>query len=165
MCGQETCRAADRGGLACNSWTTIAVGALEFAPVEPPRIKPKGLDDYLEQLSRGVFQAGISWRFYNSPQFPIGNVLLAFRKIRFTSLWNNVVESDTFLNDIQDGRLAQVSWVNPPAPYNEHTMLPHRDQSVCAGENWSVAVMNALQESPYWGSTAVVMVWDDFGGF
>ncbi|TME95445.1 MAG: hypothetical protein E6I40_05285 [Chloroflexi bacterium] len=62
MCGQETCRAADRGGLACNSWTTIAVGALEFAPVEPPRIKPKGLDDYLEQLARGVFQAGISWR-------------------------------------------------------------------------------------------------------
>ena len=30
--------------------------------MEPPRIKPKGLDDYLEQLSRGVFQAGISWR-------------------------------------------------------------------------------------------------------
>jgi len=38
------------------------VWALEFAPVEPPRIKPKGLDDYLEQLARGVFQAGISWR-------------------------------------------------------------------------------------------------------
>jgi len=29
---------------------------------EPPRIKPKSLDDYLEQQSRGVFQAGISWR-------------------------------------------------------------------------------------------------------
>src|SRR5438309_6913946 len=28
----------------------------------PPQIKPKDLDDYLEQLSRGVFQAGISWR-------------------------------------------------------------------------------------------------------
>jgi 3-methyladenine DNA glycosylase Tag len=28
----------------------------------PPRIKPKGLDDYLEQLSKSVFQAGISWR-------------------------------------------------------------------------------------------------------
>src|SRR5256712_10072155 len=27
----------------------------------PPKIKPKTLDDYLEQLSRGVFQAGISW--------------------------------------------------------------------------------------------------------
>jgi 3-methyladenine DNA glycosylase Tag len=28
----------------------------------PPQITPKSLDDYLEQLSRGVFQAGISWR-------------------------------------------------------------------------------------------------------
>jgi 3-methyladenine DNA glycosylase Tag len=28
----------------------------------PPRIRPKGLDDYLEQLSKSVFQAGISWR-------------------------------------------------------------------------------------------------------
>jgi 3-methyladenine DNA glycosylase Tag len=28
----------------------------------PPRIKPKGLADYLDALSRPVFQAGISWR-------------------------------------------------------------------------------------------------------
>jgi len=28
----------------------------------PHRIKPKSLDDYLEQLSKSVFQAGISWR-------------------------------------------------------------------------------------------------------
>lgn len=28
----------------------------------PPRIRPKSLDDYLEQLSKSVFQAGISWR-------------------------------------------------------------------------------------------------------
>src|SRR5207245_5773202 len=28
----------------------------------PPQIKPKDLDDYLEQLSKGVVQAGISWR-------------------------------------------------------------------------------------------------------
>src|SRR5712691_443635 len=28
----------------------------------PPKIKPRSIDDYLEQLSKGVFQAGISWR-------------------------------------------------------------------------------------------------------
>jgi len=28
----------------------------------PKQITPKSLDDYLEQLSKGVFQAGISWR-------------------------------------------------------------------------------------------------------
>jgi 3-methyladenine DNA glycosylase Tag len=28
----------------------------------PPQITPKSLDDYLEQLSKSAFQAGISWR-------------------------------------------------------------------------------------------------------
>ena len=28
----------------------------------PPQITPKSVDDYLEQLSRPVFQAGMSWR-------------------------------------------------------------------------------------------------------
>jgi Methyladenine glycosylase len=28
----------------------------------PPRIRPKGLADYLEAMSRPVFQAGISWK-------------------------------------------------------------------------------------------------------
>ena len=28
----------------------------------PPKIKPRSIDDYLEQLSKGVFQAGMSWR-------------------------------------------------------------------------------------------------------
>ena len=28
----------------------------------PPQIRPKSIDDYLEQLSKSVFQAGISWR-------------------------------------------------------------------------------------------------------
>src|SRR5438132_5511142 len=30
--------------------------------MEPPRIKPKGLADYLDALSKPVFQAGISWK-------------------------------------------------------------------------------------------------------
>jgi DNA-3-methyladenine glycosylase I len=28
----------------------------------PPQIEPKSLDDYLEVMSKGIFQAGISWR-------------------------------------------------------------------------------------------------------
>jgi 3-methyladenine DNA glycosylase Tag len=32
----------------------------------PPRIRPKTIDDYLEQLSKSVFQAGISWRVVDS---------------------------------------------------------------------------------------------------
>ncbi len=28
----------------------------------PPQIKPESLDDYLEVMSKAVFQSGISWR-------------------------------------------------------------------------------------------------------
>jgi phospholipase C len=36
---------------------------------------------------------------------------------------------------------------------------------MCAGENWTVEMLNALMRSPEWRHTAVVVTWDDFGGF
>jgi phospholipase C len=36
---------------------------------------------------------------------------------------------------------------------------------VCAGENWTVQHVNAIMHSKYWPSTAIIVVWDDFGGF
>jgi len=50
--------------------------------------------------------------------------------------------------------------VSPPFPLSDHPPL-----SMCRGENWTVRLMNAIMESPYWKSTAVVLTWDDFGGF
>jgi phospholipase C len=36
---------------------------------------------------------------------------------------------------------------------------------MCVGENWTVEVLNAIMRSPEWKHTAVVITWDDFGGF
>ena len=36
---------------------------------------------------------------------------------------------------------------------------------MCEGENWTVQYLNAIQRSDAWPNTAVVIVWDDFGGF
>ncbi len=119
----------------------------------------------IKTLPEELQKAGIDWKFYSDPVFPIGDIMREIKKVRYGPMWKNVVPSVSFLNDIKSGHLAQVSWVNPPAPYNEHPELPRRVQSVCAGENWTVAVMNALQRSPDWKNTAVVIVWDDFGGF
>ncbi len=35
----------------------------------------------------------------------------------------------------------------------------------CAGENWTVQLVNAVMQGPYWNSSAVVFVWDDWGGW
>jgi phospholipase C len=118
----------------------------------------KTLPDLLEK-------AKISWKYYSTDVFPIGDVLRAIRHIRRGPMWNNVEESTDFLGDLAAGNLAQVTWLKPPAPYNEHPILPRREMSVCAGENWTVAVMNELQRSRFWPHTAVIVIWDDFGGF
>ena len=118
----------------------------------------KTMPDLLEQ-------AAISWRYYSTDVFPIGDVLRAIKHIRRGPMWRHVHRSADFLDDLANGELAQVTWLKPPAPYNEHPILPKRAMSVCAGENWTVAVMNALQQSRFWPHTAVVIVWDDFGGF
>jgi phospholipase C len=119
----------------------------------------------IEILPDLLEEAGISWRRYSDPVFPIGEIMKAIRHVRYGPMWANVVNSEDFLSDITNERLPAVSWVAPPAPYNEHPTLPRRIMSVCAGENWTVEMMNRLQRSRYWRSTAVVIVWDDFGGF
>ena len=75
---------------------------------------------------------------------------------------SHVQDSTHFIDDIKSGDMPSVSWLIPPEPYNEH---PGSDVSVCAGENWTVQHINAVMHSKYWRSTAIVVVWDDFGGF
>ncbi|HEU4356098.1 MAG TPA: alkaline phosphatase family protein, partial [Actinomycetota bacterium] len=67
-----------------------------------------------------------------------------------------------FVKDVRRGDMPQVSWIIPDESYNEH---PGGGKSTCAGENWTVYQINSIMKSEYWESTAIVVVWDDFGGF
>jgi phospholipase C len=107
-------------------------------------------------------EAGISWKYYSSTQ-RWQNALQAVRHIRFGPMWNRVQDPRRFLIDVHRGRLSQVSWLVPPDPFNEHPTTG--TTSVCAGENWTVQQVDAIMKSTYWRSTAIVIVWDDFGGF
>ena len=103
----------------------------------------------------------ISWKYYANPDVWM-NGLQAVRHVRFSDMWDKVQPPETFLKDLQRGDLPQISWLVPPEGVNEH---PGSGQSSCAGENWTVQQVNALMRSRYWRSTALVIVWDDFGGF
>ncbi|MBA3728852.1 MAG: hypothetical protein H0W94_06600 [Actinobacteria bacterium] len=106
-------------------------------------------------------EAGISWKYYAHDNVWM-NGMQAIRHVRFGPMWNKVQEPDQFLVDVKAGELPEVSWLIPPEPYNEH---PGAGKSVCAGENWFVEQVNAVMQSKYWKETAIVVVWDDFGGF
>jgi len=91
------------------------------------------------------------------------NGMQAIRHDRFNPvMWSKVQPPENFIKDIKAGQLPAVSWLIPPESYNEH---PGEGVSVCAGENWTVEQINAIMRSRYWPSTAIVVTWDDFGGF
>jgi phospholipase C len=107
-------------------------------------------------------QNDISWKYYaNADQWM--NALQAIRHVRFGPMWERVQPPETFLQDVKAGELPAVSWLIPPeGGPNEH---PGSGASICTGENWTIEYINALMKSDAWASTAVIMVWDDFGGF
>jgi len=115
----------------------------------------------LPTLPDELTKAGVTWKYYADTQ-NIYNALEEVKHIRFGPEWKNVQPPDQLLTDLKSHHLPQVSWVNPPVSYNEH---PGSGVSVCAGENWTVQQVNAIMHSPYWKDTAIIQVWDDFGGF
>ena len=116
----------------------------------------KVLPDLLEK-------ADIGWKYYANDDVWM-NGLQSIRHIRYDpKIWGRkVVSPDEFIPDVEAGRLPEVSWLVPPEGLNEH---PGAGTNVCSGENWTVEQINAIMRSPDWKRTAIVLVWDDFGGF
>jgi phospholipase C len=118
--------------------------------------------------------AKVSWRYYapggstvtDASEAPNGyqwNALTAVNHIRNNSqsLWTaSFIAPDTqFATDAAAGTLPAVSWL-VTGDDSEHPPF-----STCAGENWTVQQINAVMNGPDWGSTAIFLTWDDYGGF
>jgi phospholipase C len=106
----------------------------------------------------------ITWRSYAPTLGELGYVWNAYsgiNHIRNGPDWNaNVVPATQFITDAESGNLPSLSWV-----VNDFQTSEHPPYSVCEGENDSVNRINAVMQGPDWGSTAILITWDDFGGF
>jgi phospholipase C len=122
-----------------------------------PCVDNQTLGDLLET-------AGISWRSYAPSEGQSGyvwNTYDSINHIRNGSLWSSrVVDWSQFETDATNGTLPAVSWLVTDADHSDHP-----PQSTCKGENYVVEAMNALMNGPNWGTTALFLTWDDFGGF
>ena len=104
---------------------------------------------------------GISWRYYAPGEGSIWTAPNAISHMRFGSAWNNVILQQTqVLSDIQNGQLPAVSWVIPSAQASDHAMS--NDGS---GPSWVASIVNAIGNSQYWSNTAIIVAWDDWGGW
>ncbi len=76
--------------------------------------------------------------------------------------WTNnvIIPQSQVLVDIANGQLPQVSWIIPNGLSSDHAVA--NDGS---GPSWVSAIVNAIGNSPYWANTAIIITWDDWGGW
>ena len=58
------------------------------------------------------------------------------------------------------GTLPNVSWVTPNWADSDHPGAP-----IAQGQTWVTRLVNAVMKSRDWGSSAIFLAWDDWGGF
>jgi phospholipase C len=107
---------------------------------------------------------GVSWRFYAGTINGDGGIWSSYQadaKIYRGADWTTDVINPPaqFLSDVKHGKLASITWIAPTFETSDHP--PNETQ----GPAWIASLVNAVGESRFWDSTAVLIVWDDWGGF
>ena len=116
-------------------------------------------------LADEMDRAGVSWRYYTPRLYWSGSIWSTFdaiSQVRYGPDWtNNVISPEsTIFTDIAAGELPQVSWVIPNGSDSDHPVF-----TTTHGPDWVGSIVNAIGTSKYWDSTAVLIVWDDWGGW
>lgn len=127
-----------------------------------------------DTLADTALSEGVTWRYYAPGLQSLGNIWSAFdaiEHIRKSVLWNNVVSPETqVLTDARAGNLPAITWVVPTMQNSDHA-APHSSTAenvgvtVQNGPEWVASVVNAIGEGPLWKTTAIFVVWDDWGGW
>ena len=137
--------------------------------------------EYLEEsnLTRTVADlfmnnTTISWKYYDHP-IELGGYRTAVNNGQAYDYWNpfaakgssytqnyysHFVNRGQIFSDLKNGTLPDVSWVIPSSPISEHPPA-----NITLGMDWVTYVVDSIMKSPEWNSTAIVLTWDDYGGF
>lgn len=110
-------------------------------------------------------RAEIPWGYYaawNDQRGYVWSAFSAIERVRMNpEVWQrHIFPVDNFVADVEDGRLAPVTWVTPRYEVSEHP-----EWSFCHGENWTTEIVNSIMRSEFWKDTAIFITWDDYGGF
>lgn len=80
-----------------------------------------------------------------------------------------IVGRDSFLDDASNGRLRDVSWIDPNfvdlSVLDPSSNDDHPPSDIRAGQAFILDLYQALRRSPAWDDTLLVIVYDEHGGF
>jgi phospholipase C len=116
---------------------------------------------------------GVSWRYYAPSAGSIWTAPDAIAHICEEQTisgtltctgpdWTNnvIIPQSQVLQDIANSQLAQVSWVIPDGAQSDHA-----ESNNGSGPSWVAAIVNEIGNSQYWANTAIIITWDDWGGW
>jgi phospholipase C len=118
--------------------------------------------------------ASVSWRYYAPAIGLVGSIWSPFdaiRHVRYGKDWANVLSPETrVVGDASRGDLPAMTWIAPNVRNSDHPFprqgSSHDIGAVSAfGPAWVSSIVNAIGKGPDWDSTAIFVVWDDWGGW
>ena len=99
--------------------------------------------------------AGLTWAEYG------WNTLLSVKSLaQQPGILSHFKSGAALLNDLKSGNQANLIFAHMEGSTSEHP-----PQAICPGENATVALINAAMSGPHWDETAILLTWDDWGGF
>jgi phospholipase C len=108
----------------------------------------------------------VSWRYYTPSIATLPgqqwNAFEAIAAVRNGPQWtaNDISPEKRVFTDINRDTLPAVSWIIPDAHNSDH---PREGSDT--GPSWVSQIVNAIGQSPAWDTTAIIIVWDDWGGW
>jgi phospholipase C len=168
-----TARCSKHGDpLSCKSTLTAPFGATGGG---------KKVDYPWTDLTWLLHRYHVSWRYYvaNGSQPDCADNMMFCPRVpqsaKTPGIWNPLprfddVQQDDQLGNIQPlgdffhaataGKLPAVSWITPSQALSEHP-----PSLITRGQAYVTRLINSIMQSPDWDSTAIFLVWDDWGGF
>ena len=162
-------RQVTNDGYAVNtSFATYAPhpSTIPASNLVPPQTQPT-IGDRLDAQ-------GVSWKWYSGgwnnalagtpdPLFQFHHQPFAYYKSYADGTPGKAAhlqDETNFFKDVSGGTLPQVVFIKPLGPDNEHPGYT----SLTQGQNHVAAIVSAIQNSPYWNDTAIIITYDENGG-
>jgi phospholipase C len=119
----------------------------------------------VDSIGAQLDRRGIPWSEYGPPENAHGYGWVAYdavKPIRESPAYaRHVLPLGWLPSDLEQGYLGAVTWIVPPYNRSDHP----GGTSLCDGENWTADLINRIMAMPDWQHTAIVLTWDEWGGF
>jgi phospholipase C len=161
---QEILKHYIHAGIQTKAWIGNATRYLKQANATP------AAEDLLDKTN-------VSWKYYDrslptyqnatyihnasvGPAYGYFDPMAAKAESYSARLSPHFVNNTDFYTDARNGALPSISWVMP-----NNNESDHPPYNVTFAEGWLASLVDAVESSPDWNTTAMFVTWDDYGGF